>query len=327
MRKIGVPAAVAVLLVAWVLVGTGSADQRFEFEGVTKIKLEGISGDITILQGEDEIGLVELYSDVRPKGGFRGEVEQEGKTLYIEERWGRGSASGEVRWTIYLPKGQKPPRIKASTASGDLDCSGISARINFSTASGDIDFTEVTLQEGSGFSTASGDITLEDMTADEGSDFSTASGDVSLINVSIGEDCAFSTASGDVKCTGCTGFLELSTASGDVTVRDSEPSGRSSFSSASGDVKVYLDKLPTHDMKASSASGDVLLDVKDFGDDFTLVMVKREDRGRISCPFDYTSEDIIDDDHHTYVEKIVERGSGKPEIYLRTASGNVVVKD
>jgi hypothetical protein len=55
-------------------------------------------------------------------------------------------------------------------------------------------------------------------------------------------------------------------------------------------------------------------------------MIKREDRGRIICPFDITSESTFKD-HHYYEEKVVERGSGGPEIALKTASGEVVVRN
>jgi len=326
MRKFGVLSAAVFVGVVLVFMATGIADERYEFSGVTRIKVDGVSGDITILPADSTTGVVELRADVRPPRSFRPEVEQDGKTLYIEERWGGGSSSGRVEWTIYLPRDEKPPKIKVSTASGELTCRGIAARIRFNTASGDIELSNVTLGEGSSFSTASGDVIVEDMAVEEGSEFSTASGDVILKNVTIGEDCEFSTASGDVKCRDCAGYFELSSASGDVVARDCEISGRGSFSSASGDVRLYLDKLPKHDLKATSASGNVLLDVDDFGDNFTLVMVKREDRGRISCPFDFTHEDVFED-YHTYEEKIVERGSGQPEIYLRTASGKVVVKD
>jgi len=303
------------------------ADESFEFSGVTKIKFEGVSGDIIVRQGDSKTGMVELQSDVYPSRSFRPEVEQDGKTLYIEERWRRGSSEGDIQWTIILPQGEKPPKITASTASGDLDCRDVSARFRFNTASGQIELTGVSLVEGSSFNTASGDVILEDMTVDEGSEFSTASGDVLLDNLTIREDCGFSTASGDVRATRCSGYFDLSTASGDVVVKRCDLAGYNSFSSASGDVFVMLDKLPDGDLKASTASGKVVLDVDDFGDDFTLVMVKRENRGRISCPFDYTSEDLFEDHDDYYEEKIVERGSGGPEIFLRTASGSVIVKD
>ncbi len=328
MRRFRVAMAAALLLVVVVLVTNGHAQKQWDFSDVTKIKFEGISGDIIITQGKGNIGHVEVEVDVYPKRSFRPDVEQEGRILYIEERWKGRSSSGDVRWTIQLPRTEKPIKINMSTASGDLRGKGqINARLRFNTASGDIDLTAVSLAEGSTFNTASGDIDLADMDISDGTEFNTASGDVTLENLTIGEDCGFSTASGDVTAENCRGEFELSTASGDVRVRDCELSGWCTFSSASGDVSVSLDKLPDRGLKASTASGRVTLDCDDFGKNFALIMVKRENRGRISCPFDYTSEDYYEEWGHLWEEKIVERGSGKPEIVLRAATGSIIVKD
>ncbi len=167
---------------------------------------------------------------------------------------------------------------------------------------------------------------LENMEVSEFSEFSTASGDVELTGLIIGEDCEFSTASGNVRCRQCTGPLALSSASGDVEVRDCQLTDWGSFSTASGDVEVYLKSLPSRGLKASTASGRVTFDCNNFGDNFTLVMTKRQGRGRIRCPFEFTYEDTYAD-YHIYEEKIVERGTGEPEIILHTASGSVIVKN
>ena len=328
MKKLLVPAA---LLLVWASAQAAPPSRgatKYEFSSaVTAIQFEGISGNISIVPAEGTSGEVKLRASVRPSRNFRPEVEQDGNTLYINEHWESGSSNGSVDWLIYLPKTQKPLRIKVSTASGELICKDINARISFSTASGNIELAGVALGDGSNLSTASGDIILHNMTVDEGSEFSTASGDVELEGVTISEGCGFSTASGNVRSTGCKGYFELSSASGNVEVRDCEVAGRSKFSTASGGVNLYLTRLPDGNMTASSASGDVRLDVAEFGDNFTLVLVAREDEGEISCPFDYTSEDTYEDGQgNVYEEKTVERGTGRPEISLSTASGEVVVK-
>jgi DUF4097 and DUF4098 domain-containing protein YvlB len=217
--------------------------------------------------------------------------------------------------------------VRISTASGALKCEDVAVKIDFKTASGDIDLSRVELMEGSNFNTASGEYTIKDMTIPEDVDFSTASGDMELVDLKIGDDCGFGTASGDIhvkRCT-CADDVDFSSASGDVVVESTELKGGGEFSSASGDVAVYLDELPENDIYASSASGNVTLDVKRYGDDFTLVLIKRRDKGRISCPFDYTEEDEFKD-HQWYERKIVKKGKGGPTIKLRTASGKVVVK-
>jgi DUF4097 and DUF4098 domain-containing protein YvlB len=326
MRKFWSVVALACLAAGLVFATAGGADESWEFSGISRIDIEGVSGNVVIRPADGNKVEVVLDANVRPRGKFQPEVEKSGKTLYIEEDWGHGSSSGNVTWTIYIPQKDEPCRVKINTASGDLDCSGIAARIDFSTASGEVELTDVELEQGSEFSTASGDYHFEDMTISEGVEFSTASGDVRLTDLTIEDDCSFSTASGDVKCINCKGYMDLSTASGDVIIKNPIMSQEGDFSSASGDVEIYLSKLPKRDLFASSASGNVYLNVEDFGDDFTLILIKREDRGRISCPFDYTRETTFED-YHTYEKKIVKRGSGRPTIELRTASGKVVVKD
>ena len=90
-------------------------------------------------------------------------------------------------------------------------------------------------------------------------------------------------------------------------------------------MALYLETVPENDLSASSASGDVLLDIEDFSGDCTLILIKRQDKGRITCPFDYTDEETFKD-YHVYEKKTIQRGSGGPVLELRTASGKVKVK-
>lgn len=302
--------------------------EEWEFSGVTRIKLKGVSGDVILRPADGQKGLVELREEVRPDRSFKPEVEHDGESLYIRERWRGGDSRGYVEWTIYLPEQTEVPHIRINSASGGLDCRRIAAVIDFETASGDIVLSDVKLGDRSDFNTASGDFIIEDMTVTEGVDFSTASGDFELENLTVEEGCRFSTASGNVKCRNCRCMdeVEFSSASGDVIVRESELLGWCEFSSASGDVSLYFDELPRYGLSGHSASGRVLLDVGNFGENYTLVLIKRRDRGRISCPFDYTHEETFED-YHVFEEKIVEKGSGRPEIELRTASGRLIVKN
>jgi DUF4097 and DUF4098 domain-containing protein YvlB len=167
------------------------------------------------------------------------------------------------------------------------------------------------------------------MSVGEDVEFSTASGDVELENLTIEDGCRFSTASGHVRCLNCrcVGDVEMSSASGNVVVKETQLGGRGDFSSASGNVSLDFHILPGQDLSAGSASGDVELHVGDFGDDFALVLITREGRGRISCPFGYTSEETFEENGHFYEKKTVRRGSGQPEVELRTDSGRVVVRN
>jgi len=323
MRRLALLALALPLFLLSIAVAQGDADERWTFDGIKTIEIDGVSGDVAIKRGSGDKVVVELDSDVSPDDAFRADVDQDGKTVVIDERW-RSSNRGSVKWTLSLP--DDDIRVEINTASGSLTATGVKASIRFESASGDIELTDVELGDDSRFSTASGDYDLSDMKIEGRIKFSTASGDIGLAGVNLTKECKFSTASGDVEARECAGAMRLSTASGDVDVKDCKPEGECKFSSASGDVSVSLDALPPDGLEVSSASGDVSLKVNDFGDDFTLELIKREGRGHIRCPFDYTTEETFWDDHHEYERKVVERGSGKPHVTLRTASGKVTVR-
>jgi hypothetical protein len=328
MRSVTACILVGLLLSAFAVTAAGGEKESWDLDGVEEIDIDGVSGDVVILRADRGKGRIELESDVRPSDAFEAVVERRGDELDIEEEW-HGSSSGPVRWTIYLPKSGKTPRIRISNASGDLQCEDVAVEIKYNTASGDVELTKVTLEEDSKFNTASGDYKVRDMTIGEDTKFNTASGDVDLEALVIEEGAGFNTASGDIVITNCKigDDASFNSASGNVEADNVELKGEADFSSASGDVELVFDRLPEHDFTASSASGDVTLKVDDFGKNFTLVMIKRKDKGRISCPFDYTDEEEFEKNRQEYVSKIVKRGTGKPVITLRTASGKVTVKE
>ncbi|MDH3216300.1 MAG: DUF4097 domain-containing protein [Candidatus Krumholzibacteria bacterium] len=309
-------------------IAAGGNTQSWDLSGVKEIDIDGVSGDVVIVPTDEGKGSIELRSDVHPQDAFEPVVNRRGSDLRISEKF-HGNSSGPIRWTIHLPKTEKAPWIRISNASGNLECADIAVGISYRTASGDVELSSVTLQADSKFESASGDFTIRGMTVNEDSRFNTASGDLVLEDLIIENDARFSTASGDIRIAGCTSGddVSYSSASGDVEVRSIELAGESTFSSASGDVEVRFDRLSKTGFTASSASGDVTLKVNEFGDDFTLVMIKRKTKGKISCPFDYTDQGEFEEHGQTYQSKIVKRGSGKPVITLRTASGKVTVKD
>jgi len=230
-----------------------------------------------------------------------------------------------VEWLISLPRRGGSPSIQIDTSSGTLDWEGVDARIDFNSSSGDIKLAEVNLGPDSVFSTSSGDYVLDDVTIQEGAQFQTSSGNLKFNNVEIQAGARLSSSSGDIACTGCTGHMEMTSSSGNVLVKGSLMEGPSKFSSSSGNVSLYLERLPDEDLSASSSSGNVRLDVQDYGENYTLVLTCREDKGRIVSPFTPTSTRTFSRHGQTYEEIRIEHGSGGPEIALSTASGTVRV--
>ena len=320
--------------------------ESWDFSGVTRIEFDGTSGDVVLLPAEGSTGRVELTWEVTPSGAFRGEVEVRGEVVDITERWSGQRSNGRVTWRIHVPRTATPVRFAGDTASGALEVGALAVSLRFrtasgdlafqgtelgsgsrlSTASGDVELTGMSVVSGIRFSTASGDVDLTDVEAGEDVEFSTASGDVHLERVNAGPGTSFSTASGDVEARDCRGVLRLGSASGDVDVRDCELAGEGRFSSASGDVEVALARLPGYELRVSSASGDAALRVADWGESFRLVLEKRKDRGALRCPFPSTTEEEFEENDRTYIRVTVVRGSGGPEILVKSASGSVTVR-
>ena len=338
------------LLVVMVAYGTtvaGGKVETFSFEGIHSINIETVSGNITITSGEGDKLIVELINDLDEPELLDPELEAEEGELSIEENFTGNRVRGKTHWTVYLPKSAELRSIECSTASGDMFFEGFDVDyIETESASGRVSIDSVDAKQFE-LSTASGAIVLDDCKVDfvkAGSasgkisvnsvrakeiDLSTASGKILL------EDCEAKTietssASGQISVGSVsTEELELSTASGRIVVEDCDVEELAEVSCASGDVEIYLSHLPSKRLEASSASGDVDLEVPQFGDNFTMTLTKRADRGKIKCPFEYTEKETIRlhrHDRYLTDRYLVQRGEGGPDIKLSTASGTIRVK-
>jgi DUF4097 and DUF4098 domain-containing protein YvlB len=280
--------------------------QNFTFEDIHSLDVRTVSGDIRICPGDDAKLKVELKSDLDHPDRFEPNVEAEQGELSIEEHFTGRHVSGEIYWTVYLPKSAELKRVKCKSASGNMSFEGFKAEsIRANSASGEVLLDEIYTEEIE-ISTASGSINVKASDADF-VDISSASGDIALSSVRSNEQ-------------------ELSTASGSISVKEGKIEEKSTVQSASGDIELNLPQLPPASLVAATASGDVTLKVPDFGDNFSMIISKGRHGGRIKCPFAYTDKttygdyDDEDDDIDRYY---VEHGEGGPDIKLKTYSGTI----
>jgi hypothetical protein len=110
------------------LLATASLAQEWEFSDVTRIRIDGVSGDLIIRPADGNVVRVQVEADVRPADAFEPQVEQDGKTLRIDEEWSGRNSSGRVEWTILLPREGETPHIRFSTASPTSRCVSTSTR-------------------------------------------------------------------------------------------------------------------------------------------------------------------------------------------------------
>jgi hypothetical protein len=269
-----------------------------EFDAKKTVKINTVSGDCILQQGNPGRIVVDCDFSVQPENAFTPEIREKGNSLRIKERW-HGSSSGKVVWTITVPP---ETEIEFSTASGELSIAELKSDVKASTASGDI--------------------IIEDCSGEF--DLNTASGEIQ-IEGSKGE-FELSTASGDIDVEKTQGVFELSCASGDIEAANILIEEESSFSTASGDVEVLLTKSSEYNLELSAASGDVVLDYKDNPIKGTFEFIAKKRSGRIVSPVDFDNEEEFDRGNDVYMKKSFTKGNGSPKILLETASGRAELK-
>ncbi len=308
--------------------GLFAKEIRKSFRDVEVVKIKTVSGDCIVTKGgSDRVEVTVSYSYHDEE--FEPEFEQHGTRLILTENFRGRNSSGRSTWRVSMPAGTD---IDFSTASGDLDVSGLSSKITAGTASGDVQLRDlkgrikvgtasgaVSAQKISGeieFGAASGRIRVSDVSGRV--DFGTASGSIDADNldgvIEIGA------ASGNVTVTHAQGRFDISTASGDLVAKELKISESSEFTAASGNVRVTLAQTLKSDLRVEAASGNALLS---FGGNPILgriSMTTRARGSRLKAPFAFDDEEYYEDHGVEYVTKWVRKGDG-PAIEIRSASG------
>jgi hypothetical protein len=287
-----------------------------KFTAKKKVELKVTSGDCIVKAGSADEILVDVTYNVTPEGSFKPDIRETGNSLKIREKWS-GSSRGNVSWTITVPK---ETEFSYSSASGDLEISGLGKEIEASTASGDVVLKNVSGEIDC--STASGEVTIESSQGEF--DISTASGDVEADDISGELD--MSTASGEIIINNASGSFELSCASGEIEAKNITVEDEGSFSTASGDIEVKLAKTSTADLSLSAASGDVTLDYNGNELKGYFELSSRKDRGRISAPYSFDKEEEIERHGKAYMIKSFKRDGSTPVITISTSTGNASLK-
>ncbi|MCK4462321.1 MAG: DUF4097 family beta strand repeat protein [candidate division Zixibacteria bacterium] len=287
------------------------------FDAKESIRINTVSGDCIIKQGNDNKIHVHLVYSYSPRGSFEPKFEERSRVLRLSENHYE-SNSGSSVWTITIPA---ETRVRFRTASGDFEAADLKADIDIETASGDI-----LLENCTGHfevEAASGDITAEKCRGEF--EFSTASGDVAIQNCT--GEFELQTASGDIEVDDCEGEFDLAVASGDIEASGITVNNSSSFAAASGDVEVTLAVSAEHDLIISTASGSVTLDYNGNPIEGQFEFTARLRRGRITAPFDFDDEEEFERWGQDYVRKSFTRGSDSPLIAIETASGRATLKE
>jgi len=293
------PMLVAIGILAGITSVSGQERITKTYEGVDEIEISVSSGSAIFKKSSTNKITIELEHtfDIEYNPTFR----KDGSKLDINDKniVRNRNYSGSSTWTFTIPDNLE---VEFETGSGDAEIADLTIEFDMSSGSGDFDI-----------SNSDGEIEI-----------STGSGDIEASNVK--GDLEFSTGSGDIDLDKVVAAIDASTGSGNVDGTDIELSDRSSFSSGSGDVEVALAKSANFDISVSSGSGDAALNFGGNKIDGVLVMEINKDRGRIRTPFDFDTEEEIDQGRNNIkVRKTKKFGSKDIQIRISSGSGTAEI--
>ncbi len=270
------------------------------FSGIDEIEMSVASGDAIFKKstgGEISVELIHTYNiDYNPT------IEQRGSTLIIkEDRNNRNrSYSGSATWTIAMPDDTE---VEFNTGSGDVSISDLVMEADMNSGSGDF---EISGAEGDfRINTGSGDIEAEDMKG----------------------ELKMNTGSGDIELDDILAEVSANTGSGDIEGSGIALDGGSSFNAGSGDVEIELAASLDYDISLNSGSGDAVLDFSGNKIEGEIVMEANKRNGRITAPFEFDTEEEIDNGYNTVIKKTKKIGSKDVRIRVSSGSGTAEIKE
>jgi hypothetical protein len=314
----------AILPLAAILLSTTAVqaeDINKSFDGVKSIRITVASGDVILKKSKNKKVTVQLNENF--SFDYKPELSQDGSRLVINDketrRNNRRNYRGHAEWTLTVPNDMD---VDFRTGSGSLEVTNLTIDVDMKSGSGSVDI------EGSkgefDISTGSGSA---DITSSSGVfDISTGSGGADIED-STGE-FDISTGSGSLRSTKVkiTGNSEFSTGSGSVTGKGLTLGADISFSTGSGDVDLRLAKGSSHNISLSSGSGDATLDLNGAKLEGTLVMKAGKRRGDIEAPFDFDTEEEIENRWGSdTVEKTKVFSKKDVRVKISTGSGTAKV--
>lgn len=301
------------------LVTVASAQEKSidkKFNNIKNIRLSTASGDVIIKRSSSTETTVKVrytYDD----RDFKVVLEESEGRLTLEEKFERGSHSGDSHWTLEVPDNVT---MKLNSGSGDLMVSNLSANIKSNTGSGNIQLTAVKGEMN--FNTGSGDYELENI--DGELDINTGSGNISLRNSKGSFD--MNAGSGDIRFEKVSGDFQVNTGSGDIKANNISVAGSSKFNTGSGNATVSLAAELRSNISVNSGSGDSKLQFNGTAINGLVTMTANERNGDIVAPFKFDKEEVIDDGgSQKRIQKSAKVGNGDINIRVGTGSGTAEI--
>jgi hypothetical protein len=165
------------------------------------INIRNVSGNISITGYDGDAIMASAFKTGRDREMVEVEDLSNDNRLDLQARYPSNcNCNADIRFELRVPRSLSYNFDQVSTASGDINVSGIRGQVRVSTASGDVEVKDVAGEVNA--RSASGDVDVEISSLEGTGDmkFASASGDVHVrLPASLDADVRMSTVSGTVK--------------------------------------------------------------------------------------------------------------------------------
>jgi len=281
------------------------------YSGIDKIEFNVIAGNIKIgASNTDQVQVTGTYNEEQ----IRVKMSNSNGKLIIEEKSKSNRINESSTWTLLIPSDIS---VKSNSASGNVTVEGVQLNLHTNTGSGNFVFTGV-----SGYlqlNTGSGNVDIDNSNAEFACN--TGSGNIG-VKESTGR-LGLNTGSGQISLQNSGGTISANTGSGQVKGKGMTITGSSSFNTGSGNVIVSLAGLPKADFSVNAGSGNSTLDMNGISFQGQLVMQCNEKNGKISAPFSFDQEKVIERNgrNNNILRKTKRFGNSNIKIQVSTGSG------
>jgi hypothetical protein len=165
------------------------------------INIRNVSGNISITGYDGDAVMVSAFKEGRDRDLVEVEDQSNESRLYLEAQYpSHCNCNVDVRFELRVPRGTSYNFDQISTASGNIEVSGIRGQMRLSTASGDVEVKDVSGEVSARSASGDVDVEINSLEGTGNMKFASASGDVNVrLPASLDADVKLSTVSGSVR--------------------------------------------------------------------------------------------------------------------------------
>lgn len=248
-----------IVMAAAALASAQEFQQSYRVGAGGSIRIQNVSGNIQMTGYDGDAIAVSGFKEGRDRQLVEIEDMSSGNRVDVRVRYPRPcNCDASVRFEVKVPRSVNYNFDKISTASGDIEMSGVTGHLKAQTASGDVLIREVSGSVDA--ATASGTMRVKNLTGTVSARSASGDVEVEIARLEGSDNMEFSSASGDVTVrlpANLDGEIDMSSATG--SLRTDFPLAVKSRQNGPGEWARGQLGNSSRRVRISSASGDVSL--------------------------------------------------------------------